>query len=69
MSVSFFSQTDLAHTLTGFVGPILLTPQFFGVPEGVDMSGFIHYWKVLGYLHGITDEFNPFRSVSINFRV
>ena len=35
---------------------------------GADLSGFIHYWKVLGYLHGIKDEFNPFRSVSINFR-
>lgn len=54
------SQTDLAHTLIGFVGPILLTPQMFGIPEGVDMAGFIHYWKVLGYLHGIKDDFNPF---------
>ena len=59
-----FSQTDLAHTLIGFVGPILLTPQMFGVPKGVDMTGFIHYWKVLGYLHGIKDEFNPFRKIS-----
>ena len=58
-----FSQTDLAHTLIGFVGPILLTPQMFGIPEGVDMVGFIHYWKVLGYLHGIKDDFNPFRNI------
>ena len=29
----------------------------FGIPEGVDMAGFIHYWKVLGYLHGIKDDF------------
>ena len=35
----------------------------FGIPEGVDMAGFIHYWKVLGYLHGIKDCFNPFRNI------
>ena len=35
----------------------------FGIPEGVDMAGFIHYWKVLGYLHGIKDDFNPFRNI------
>lgn len=57
----YLSQTDLALTLIGFVGPILGQPDLFGVEEkDREMAGFIHMWRVLGYLHGIEDEYNPF---------
>ena len=58
---TYLSQTDMAHTLIGFVGPILGSPELFGVAkQDRKMDGFIHMWRVFGYLHGIEDEFNPF---------
>ena len=53
----------MAHTLIGFVGPILGSPELFGVaPEDRQMDGFVHMWRVFGYLHGIEDDFNPFEA-------
>jgi len=56
----WISQTDLSHTLIGFAGSILIAPSSFGVPDDSKLEGYIHYWRVLGYLHGIEDRFNPF---------
>ena len=66
--MEYLSQTDLSFTLIGFVGPILLRPTMFGVPESEDMSGFVHRWRVLGYLHGISDKYNPFHQSNNTLR-
>ena len=51
----------MAYTLIGFVGPILGSPENFGIPKAErKMAGFLHMWRVLGFLHGLKDEFNPF---------
>ena len=51
----------MALTLIGFVGPILGQPDLFGVEEkDREMAGFIHMWRVLGYLHGIEDEVSTY---------
>jgi len=63
--LEFLSQTDLSYTLIGFVGPILLRPTMFGVSENEDMTGFVHRWRVLGYLHGIEDKYNPFHESTL----
>ena len=48
------SQTDLSQTLIGFVMLILISPKFYGVEKrDQEMKGFIHMWRVFGYLHGI----------------
>ena len=47
----------MALTLIGFVGPIVGQPDLFGIEEkDREMAGFIHMWRVFGYLHGIEDE-------------
>ena len=56
----WLSQTDLSYTLIGFAGSILIAPRSFGVTDTRKLKGYIHYWRVLGYLHGIEDAFNPF---------
>lgn len=56
----WLSQTDLSYTLIGFAGSILIAPRSFGVTDTKKLEGYIHYWRVLGYLHGIEDAFNPF---------
>ena len=54
------SQTDLAYTLLGFAGSILVAPACFGCTDTSKLPGYFHYWRVLGYLHGIDDKYNPF---------
>merc|ERR1712130_270370 len=57
---TYVSQTDLAKTLIGFAGIILVAPKRFGIASEAKLAGYIHCWRVIGYLHGISDEFNPF---------
>jgi len=52
------SQTDLSLTLGGFAGAILTAPHGFGVLDTSKLPGYFHYWRVLGYLHGVDDKYN-----------
>ena len=46
--------------MIGFAGSILIAPVDFGCHDTSQLPGYIHYWRVLGYLHGIDDAYNPF---------
>jgi len=54
------SQSDLAHVLIGFAGPIVVAPSYFGVTDIEGLTAYIHTWRVLGNVLGIDDKFNPF---------
>nr|XP_018909452.1 PREDICTED: uncharacterized protein LOC109038734 [Bemisia tabaci] len=60
-SVGFghISQRDMAFTQFGFMGFSLLKFDILGLvgtPE--EIEGFIHFWRTIGYLLGISDEYN-----------
>ena len=44
----------------GFAGSIIIAPRNFGCTNKSKLRGYIHYWRVLGYLHGLDDSVNPF---------
>ena len=46
--------------LIGFAGAILIAPASYGCTDTTLLEGFIHFWRVMGYLHGIEDQYNPF---------
>uniref|UniRef100_A0A0A9XA16 Amylopullulanase n=1 Tax=Lygus hesperus TaxID=30085 RepID=A0A0A9XA16_LYGHE len=59
-SGTLINQVEMSLTLFGFMGLIVLYPEKLGV-IGVteeELDGFVHLWRVLGYLLGIKDEFN-----------
>jgi len=56
----WLSQTDLSYTIVGFAGSVIIAPHNFGCTSTLKLAGYVHYWRVLGYLHGISDENNPF---------
>ncbi|CAG5079951.1 Oidioi.mRNA.OKI2018_I69.PAR.g9428.t1.cds [Oikopleura dioica] len=64
----WISQTDLAFTLVGFAGSIVISPYGFGVEDGEGLANYIYFWRVLGYLHGLDDEFNPFSGSLLSVR-
>jgi len=59
-NAKWLSQADLALTIVGFSGSILISPKSYGISDHSQLEGYIHYWRVLAYLHGIKDEYNPF---------
>ena len=53
------NQWDMAVVQYAFLGPILASPRDFGLQASDDdLEGFLHFWRVIGYLMGIRDEFN-----------
>ncbi|CAG5080576.1 Oidioi.mRNA.OKI2018_I69.PAR.g9652.t1.cds [Oikopleura dioica] len=54
------SQSDMAHVLVGFAGPIVVAPRFFGIQDENELVAYLHTWRVLGHLLGIDDQYNPF---------
>lgn len=54
----FLSQGEMAVTQFGFVGLIILKPEFFGAHnvDDQDLEAFLHLWRGIGYLIGIDDE-------------
>jgi len=54
------SQSDMAHVLIGFAGPIVVAPSYFGITDVQELEGYIHTWRVLGNILGIDDKYNPF---------
>ncbi|KZS17092.1 uncharacterized protein LOC116922918 [Daphnia magna] len=56
----YFNQFDMADSQFAFVGVLVLFPHKFGATYASDddLSGFIHFWRCIGYLLGIEDRFN-----------
>lgn len=65
------SQSDMAHVLVGFAGPIVVAPSFFGIKDENELVAYLHTWRVLGNLLGIDDKYNPFAgdllTIQVNF--
>ena len=62
------SQTDLAFTLVGFAGSIVISPYGFGVEDSEGLANYIYFWRVIGSLHGLDDQFNPFSGSLLGVR-
>ncbi|XP_067680749.1 uncharacterized protein [Haliotis asinina] len=55
----YFSQYDMALVQCGFMGCIVLYPEYFGVPfHQQQIDDYVHFWKGMGYLLGISDKYN-----------
>lgn len=56
----FFNQFSMSITQFGFVGLMVAYPNKFGATSASEeeLDGFIHVWRVLGYLLGIEDRYN-----------
>lgn len=55
----FISQRDMALTQFGFMGFIVLSPEKLGVQVSQkDLEAFVHFWRVIGHLIGIQEQFN-----------
>lgn len=52
------SQKDLAFTQFGFVGFMLLDAEHLGIKDRKYYEGSVHLWRTIGYMLGISDEFN-----------
>lgn len=51
------SQRDMAITQFGFMGFPLLARKKLGLHgSDEDLEGFIHFWRVIGHLLGISDQ-------------
>lgn len=50
-------QKDMAITQFGFIGYVFLVPEKLGMTNTEKyLSGFNHYWQIIGYLLGISDR-------------
>ena len=55
----YFSQYDMATVQFAFVAGVVLYPRQFGIDCSVsDQEDYIHFWRGIGYLLGIQDNFN-----------
>lgn len=55
----FIMQRDMAYTQFGFIGYNLLKPELLGIRVSRDdYEALVHFWRVIGYLIGMHDEFN-----------
>lgn len=52
------SQKDMALSQCGFIGLVIARGKFLGIhhPDNEDLKGFIHLWRIIGYLIGIEDR-------------
>uniref|UniRef100_A0A1B6DAA0 ER-bound oxygenase mpaB/mpaB'/Rubber oxygenase catalytic domain-containing protein n=1 Tax=Clastoptera arizonana TaxID=38151 RepID=A0A1B6DAA0_9HEMI len=55
-----FSQTEMSLTQFAFFGLIIMYPEKFGASSATkeSLESFVHFWRGIGYLLGIGDEFN-----------
>ena len=57
--IGIISQTDLSITQFSFMGFAVLFRNELGIHcHDDEMEDFCHFWRVIGHLHGIKDEFN-----------
>ncbi|CAK1541555.1 unnamed protein product [Leptosia nina] len=54
------SQRDVAFTIFGFIGFMILKPQKLGIRQlqSGDWEAFNHFWGVIGYMLGLEDRYN-----------
>jgi ER-bound oxygenase mpaB/B'/Rubber oxygenase, catalytic domain len=53
------SQKDMAITQFGFMGFGVLKPKLLGLQcTDADLDAFVHFWRVMGHMLGIKDEYN-----------
>lgn len=58
-NAGFISQKDMALTQFGFMGYIVLRPHRLGIQVcREDLEAFVHFWRVMGYMFGIKDQYN-----------
>ncbi|KAK8379835.1 hypothetical protein O3P69_019666 [Scylla paramamosain] len=59
-STVFISQLDMAFTQYSFMGLILAHPGQLGAAAATEkeLEGLVHFWRGIGWLLGIKDEFN-----------
>jgi hypothetical protein len=56
--IGIISQKDMAATQYGFMGYIVLTNEKMGIhADQESLDAFVHFWRVLGHLLGIHEEF------------
>lgn len=59
MDAGIISQKDMALTQFAFFGFALLRPHLVGLRVSpADYEAFVHFWRVLGHMQGIRDEYN-----------
>ncbi|XP_046735789.1 uncharacterized protein LOC124405162 isoform X2 [Diprion similis] len=52
-------QRDMAYTQFGFVGYALIEPEYLGLTNTPkEREGLNHFWRVIGYMLGISDRLN-----------
>lgn len=56
----YISQYDLAVVQCGFMGVVTMYPKGFGLAKisQKELEDFIYFWRCIGYLLGILDEYN-----------
>lgn len=55
----YLSQYDMALVQVGFMGAITMYPLGFGlVLSKGELEDYIHFWRGIGYILGVKDEFN-----------
>ena len=54
------SELDMMITQYAFCGTIFLRPHKYGISmeDADDIEGFLHVWRVFGYILGMSDKFN-----------
>jgi len=59
-SMVYVNQWDLSVVQYAFVGLIISHPDRFAMSHVTDekLEGFLHFWRVIGYLMGISDDYN-----------
>ncbi|XP_001853256.2 rubber oxygenase [Culex quinquefasciatus] len=59
LSGRIIAQKDMAVTQFGFVGYVVLGYKKLGIQYSVeDMEAMVHFWRVIGYMIGIQDQYN-----------
>lgn len=55
----WLSQYDMATVQSGFFGAIVMYPAHFGLQtKRSELEAYVHFWRGIGYLLGIHDDFN-----------
>lgn len=57
-NTGLISQKDLALTQFGFLGFLILDAANVGIKDPDYFEGTVHLWRTIGYMLGISDEFN-----------
>ena len=59
-NLGMISQTDMSLTMFGFMGYALIRPHVLGIQHdnNDDREAFVHFWATVGFMLGISDEYN-----------